>query len=177
MSEMATIARPYAKAAFDLAVEKDELDQWSQMLTFAAEVARNDAIKPLLSGMHSASELAEIFISVCGKQLNEFGQNLIKIMAENKRLSVMPEVATQFITLRLEHEKQVDVDVISAVTLDKAQLDAIKSKMETRLERKVKLNFSVDKTLIAGVVIRAGDLIIDNSMSQRIRRLSDTLQS
>ena len=65
----------------DLAVEKSELDQWSQMLTFAAEVARNDTIKTFLNGMHPAQELAEIFISVCGDELNEFGQNLIKIMA------------------------------------------------------------------------------------------------
>lgn len=177
MSEIATIARPYAKAAFDLAVEKGELDQWSQMLAFAAEVARNDTIKTFLNGMHSASELAEIFISVCGEQLNEFGQNLIKVMAENKRLTALPEVSIQFMELRHEHEKQIDVDVISAVELEKAQLDAIASKMEARLERKVKLNCSVDETLVAGVVIRAGDLVIDNSVSGRVRRLSETLQS
>lgn len=177
MSEMVTIARPYAKAAFDLAVEKGDLDQWSQMLTFAAEVARNDTIKLLLEGNHSSNELAEIFISVCGKQLNEFGQNLIKIMAESKRLSVLPEVALQFMVLRCEHEKWIDVDVISAVALDDAQQKAIASKLETRLERKVKLSCSVDETLVAGVVIRAGDLIIDNSLSGRIHRLSESLQS
>lgn len=177
MSEMVTIARPYAKAAFDFAVEKGELDQWSQMLTFAAEVARNESVKRFLNGVYSASELTEIFISVCGDQLNEFGQNLIKIMAENKRLSALPEVLTQFMALRYEYEKQIDVDVISAVVLDKMQLDAISSKLEARLKRKVKLNCSVDETLVAGVVIRAGDLVIDNSISGRIRRLNETLQS
>ena len=177
MSEMVTIARPYAKAAFDLAVDKGELDQWSQMLTFAAEVARNDTIKTILAGTHSASELAEIFISVCGKQLNEFGQNLIKIMAENNRLTVLPAVAAEFMVFRHEYEKQIDVNVISAVVLTKEQQAAIASKMEARLERKVKLSCSVDETLLAGIIIRAGDLIIDNSVSGRIHRLSETLQS
>ncbi|KXF81164.1 F0F1 ATP synthase subunit delta [Enterovibrio coralii] len=177
MSELTTIARPYAKAAFDLAVEKSELDQWSEMLTFAAEVARNETIEDFLGGMHSAEKLTEIFLSVCGEQLNEYGQNLIKVMAENGRLKALPDVCAQFMVLRHDYEKQVDVDVVSAVALDEAQLDAIASKLEARLERKVKLNCSVDETLVAGVVIRAGDLVIDNSVSGRMRRLSDALQS
>ncbi|WP_407331794.1 F0F1 ATP synthase subunit delta [Enterovibrio sp. 27052020O] len=177
MSELTTIARPYAKAAFDLAVEKSELDQWSEMLTFAAEVARNETIDDYIGGMHSAEKLTEIFISVCGEQLNELGQNLIKVMAENGRLTALPEVCIQFLALRQDYEKQIDVDVFSAIALDEAQLDAISSKLEARLERKVKLNCSVDETLVAGVVIRAGDLVIDNSVSGRIRRLSDALQS
>lgn len=177
MSDMATIARPYAKAAFDLAVEKNALDQWSEMLIFAAEVARNATIADFIDGMHSAEKLTEIFLSVCGEQLNEFGQNLIKVMAENGRLKALPDVCNQFMALRHEHEKQIDVDVMSAVALDETQLDAISRKLENRLERKVKLNCSVDETLIAGVIIRAGDLVIDNSVSGRIRRLSDALQS
>ena len=117
MSEMATIARPYAKAVFDLAVEKGEFDQWSSMLAFAAEVARNDAIKTFLGGQHSAKELTEVFASVCGDELNEYGLNLIKIMAENGRLAALPEVCHQFMALYYDFEKCIDVDVISAVVL------------------------------------------------------------
>ncbi|RXJ72178.1 F0F1 ATP synthase subunit delta [Veronia nyctiphanis] len=177
MSELTTIARPYAKAAFDLAVEQNELDQWSEMLAFSAEVTRNETIADLLSGSVTADKLANIFVSVSGDQLNEKGQNLIKVLADNGRLKALPEVCTQFMALRREHEKQVDVEVLSAVVLEQAQLDAITVKLEARLERKVKLNCSVDETLVAGVVIRAGDLVIDNSVSGRIRRLSDALQS
>lgn len=177
MSELTTIARPYAKAAFDLAVEKDQLDQWSNMLFFAAEVSRNDTMKDFLNGMHSAEKLAEMFISVCGDVLNDLGQNLIKVMAENGRLTALPEVWTQFMNLRSEFEKHMDVEVISAIALDETQQDVIVSKLETRLARKVKLNCSVDATLIAGVIIRAGDLIIDNSVNGRIRRLNDALLS
>ncbi|MDO6707717.1 MULTISPECIES: F0F1 ATP synthase subunit delta [unclassified Photobacterium] len=177
MSELTTIARPYAKAAFDYAVEKGELTQWSEMLTFAAEVANNDTIQDILDGGYAADKLVEVFISVCGEQLNEAGQNLIKVMAENGRLKALPAVCTQFLFLKDELEKTIDATVTSAVALDEGQLSAISKKLEERLARKVKLNCSVDETLIAGVVIRAGDLVIDQSVRGKLARLNDTLQS
>ncbi|ELR64199.1 ATP synthase delta chain [Photobacterium marinum] len=177
MSEMTTIARPYAKAAFDFAVENGELAQWAEMLAFTAEVAKNDTIKDILDGGFAADKLTEIFLSVCGEQLNEFGQNLVKVMAENGRLKVLPAVCDEFLLLKSEHEKTIDAFVTSSVALDDSQLEAISTKLEERLERKVKLNCSVDETLIAGVVIRAGDLIIDNSVRGKLNRLSDALQS
>ncbi|MGF1683420.1 F0F1 ATP synthase subunit delta [Photobacterium minamisatsumaniensis] len=177
MSDMTTIARPYAKAAFDLAVEQGELVQWAEMLTFAAEVANNETVQDILDSGYAADKLTEIFVSVCGEQLNEFGQNLLKVMAENGRLKALPAVCDGFMLLKSEHEKTIDAEVTSAVALDDSQLDAISTKLAKRLDRKVKLNCSVDETLIAGVVIRAGDLVIDNSVRGKLDRLSDTLQS
>ncbi|MGF1739228.1 F0F1 ATP synthase subunit delta [Photobacterium satsumensis] len=177
MSDMTTIARPYAKAAFDLAVEKGELAQWAEMLSFAAEVTRNETIQDILDSGYAANKLTEIFLSVCGEQLNEAGQNLIKVMAENGRLKALPAVCSEFLLLKSELEKTIDATVTSAVALDDSQLAAISKKLEQRLSRKVKLNCSVDETLIAGVVIRAGDLVIDNSVRGKLDRLSDTLQS
>ena len=177
MSDMTTIARPYAKAAFDLAVESGELAQWAEMLTFAAEVTRNETIQDILDSGYAADKLTEIFLSVCGEQLNETGQNLIKVMAENGRLKALPAVCDEFLLLKSELEKTIDAAVVSAVELDDSQLEAISAKLEQRLSRKVKLNCSVDETLIAGVVIRAGDLVIDNSVRGKLDRLSDTLQS
>ena len=177
MSDLTTIARPYAKAAFDFAVEKGELSQWAEMLTFAAEVTRNETIQDILDSGYAADKLTEIFLSVCGEQLNETGQNLIKVMAENGRLKALPAVCDEFLLLKSELEKTIDAAVVSAVELDDSQLEAISAKLEQRLSRKVKLNCSVDETLIAGVVIRAGDLVIDNSVRGKLDRLSDTLQS
>jgi F-type H+-transporting ATPase subunit delta len=177
MSDLTTIARPYAKAAFDFAVEKDALDQWGQMLSFAAEVANNEQIKELVSGSVSAEKLAEIFVAVCGEQVDEHGQNLIKVMAENGRLAAIPDVSEQFFALKQEHEKEIDVEVISATELSDEQLANISSKLEQRLERKVKLNCSVEEALLGGVIIRAGDLVIDDSARGRLNRLSDALQS
>ena len=177
MSDLTTIARPYAKAAFDFAVEKSQLDQWGQMLSFAAEVAKNTQMKELLTGSVSAEKLVEVFVAVCGDQVDSYGQNLIKVMAENGRLVALPDVCEQFFALKKEHEKEVDVDVISAGELSQEQLANIGGKLEQRLERKVKLNCSVDETLLGGVIIRAGDLVIDDSARGRLNRLSDALQS
>lgn len=177
MSDLTTIARPYAKAAFDFAVDKGQLDQWGQMLSFAAEVANNEQMKELLTGSISADKLAEIFVAVCGEQVDAHGQNLLKVMAENGRLTALPDVSEQFMALKKEHEKEIDVEVISASELSDEQLANISSKLEQRLERKVKLNCSVDEALLGGVIIRAGDLVIDNSARGRLNRLSDALQS
>lgn len=177
MSDLTTIARPYAKAAFDFAVEKDQLDQWGQMLSFAAEVANNEQMTELLTSSFSAEKMAEIFVAVCGDQVDANGQNLLKVMAENGRLTALPDVCEQFFILKKEHEKEVDVEVISASELSDEQLANIGSKLEVRLERKVKLNCSVDETLLGGVIIRAGDLVIDDSARGRLNRLSDALQS
>ena len=177
MSDLTTIARPYAKAAFDFAVEKDALDQWGQMLTFAAEVAKNDDVADLLDGSMTAEKLSELFIAICGEQFDEYGQNLIKVLAQNGRLKALPEVCSGYFALKREHEKEIEVDVISATNLSEEQQADISSKLEKRLERKVKLNCSIDETLLGGVIIRAGDLVIDNSARGRLNRLSDALQS
>lgn len=177
MSDLTTIARPYAKAAFDFAVEKGALGQWGQMLSFAAEVAKNEQMHELLTGSVSADKLAEVFVAVCGDQVDAHGQNLLKVMAQNGRLAALPDVCEQFFALKKEHEKEVDVEVISASDLSDEQLAGISSKLEQRLERKVKLNCSVDEALLGGVIIRAGDLVIDDSARGRLNRLSDALQS
>jgi F-type H+-transporting ATPase subunit delta len=177
MADMTTIARPYAKAAFDFAVERDQLDQWDQMLSFAAEVANNEQIHELLTSSLSADKMADLFVSICGDQVDEFGQNLIKVMAENGRLEALPDVCAEFLLLKQEHEKEITVEVTSATDLSDQQKADISSKLEARLERKVQLNCSVDEALLGGVIIRAGDLVIDNSARGRLSRLSDALQS
>ncbi|MCL9782946.1 F0F1 ATP synthase subunit delta [Vibrio sp. S4M6] len=177
MSDLTTIARPYAKAAFDFAVEKNQLDQWSQMLAFAAEVANNEKIHELLTSATSAEKLAEIVIAVCGEQFDANGQNFLKVMAENGRLLALPDVFEAFLTLKREHENEVDVELISATELNEEQKADISKRLAERLERKIQLNCSVDSALIAGVIIRAGDLVIDNSARGRLTRLGDALMS
>ncbi|HEJ9668533.1 TPA: F0F1 ATP synthase subunit delta [Proteus mirabilis] len=177
MSEIATVARPYAKAAFDFAVENQAVDKWQFMLAFTAEVARNEQVTELLSGSLASEKLADIFIDLCGDQIDEHAQNLIRVMAENDRLSTLPEVLSQFIQLRAVLESTVDVEVTSAIELTKQQLANISAAMEKRLSRKVKLNCKIDKSVIAGMIIRAGDLVIDGSVRGRLERLTDVLQS
>ncbi|QNP21630.1 F0F1 ATP synthase subunit delta [Providencia rettgeri] len=177
MSEIATVARPYAKAAFDFAVENQAVAKWQEMLAFTAEVTRNEQVGELLSGSIAPETLAKTFISVCGDEIDEHVQNLIRVMADNGRLTTLPEVLTQFIQLRDSLELTIEVDVISANELSEQQSAKISAAMEKRLSRKVKLNCKIDKSVIAGVIIRAGDLVIDGSIRGRLERLTDVLQS
>ncbi|ELY3782512.1 F0F1 ATP synthase subunit delta [Cronobacter sakazakii] len=177
MSEFVTVARPYAKAAFDFAVEHQSLDRWQDMLAFAAEVAKNEQMAELLSGALAPETLAESFIAICGDQLDANGQNLIRVMAENGRLKVLPDVLEQFIQLRAALEVTVEVEVTSASALSDEQLAKISAAMEKRLSRKVKLNCKIDKSVMAGVIIRSGDTVIDGSVRGRLERLADVLQS
>ena len=177
MSEFITVARPYAKAAFDFAVEHQSIDRWQDMLTFAAEVTKNEQMAELLSGALAPETLAESFIAVCGEQLDESGQNLIRVMAENNRLNALPDVLEQFIHLRAASEAISEVEVTSANALSDEQLTKISAAMEKRLSRKVKLNCKIDKSVMAGVIIRAGDRVIDGSERGHLERLADVLQS
>ncbi|MFP3019357.1 MAG: F0F1 ATP synthase subunit delta [Arsenophonus sp.] len=177
MSEITTISRPYAKAAFEFAVENQCVDNWQNMLSFIAEMTYNQEIGKLISSSISPKILAKTFIMICGDKINEYVKNLIYIMSEYKRLSILPEVLKQFIQLRAFLEGAIDISIISSTKLTERQKFKISVKMEKRLFRKVNLNYKIDNSLIAGVIIRIGDLVIDNSVRGYIERLRDVLQS
>jgi len=177
MAEMTTVARPYANAAFNYAVENQAVDQWLETLTFAAEVAKNKVVDDLLRGGTSVTASTDLFINICGDQLNENSQNFIKVLAENKRLIALPEILVMFLELKAEYEKEIEVEVTSATDLSQQQQQEISDSLEKRLARKVKLNCSVDADLIAGFVVQAGDLVIDGSFKSKLNRLADTLQA
>lgn len=175
MSELTTIARPYAKAAFDFAVEKSAVEKWTEMLGFAAEIAKNEQIQAFLNSSFSAQKVADTVISICGEQLDESGKNLIRLMAENKRLTVLPAVFEQFQSFVEDYNATTEVQVISAQPLNATQTEKITAAMEKRLSRKVRLNCSVDSSLIAGVIIRTEDFVIDGSSRGQLARLADEL--
>ena len=177
MSELTTVARPYAKAAFDFAIEANAVDTWLSMLAFAAEVSENETMTSYLSGGASVDQATDLFLKVCEDQLNGNAQNLIKVMAENQRLLVLPQVFTQFSELKAEYEQEIAVDVKSAVKLKAADKKAISAALEKRLARKVKLNCVVDANVVSGLLIKAGDMVIDGSVRGKLNRLATTMQS
>lgn len=177
MSELTTVARPYAKAAFDYAVEANAVDNWLEMLVFAAEVSNNETMTSYLSGGASVEQAQELFLNVCNDQLDSNGQNLIKVMAENERLLVLPQVASLFSELKAEYEKEISVDVTSAVELTAEQQTTLGAALEKRLARKVKLNCFVDANVVSGLLIKAGDMVIDGSIRGKLNRLATTMQS
>jgi F-type H+-transporting ATPase subunit delta len=176
MSELTTIARPYAKAAFEFAVEKNAVADWNNMLEFAAQVANNKQVTSYIASKAS-EEQAEIFISVCAEQINEYGQNLIKVLAENGRLVALPAVAHLFTEFKAEYDKEIDVDIISATALAEDQQANLVAALEKRFSRKIKLNCSVDENLVGGLIVKAGDNVIDGSIRGKLDRLATTLQS
>lgn len=181
MSELTTIARPYAKAAFDFAVEQSEqnksaVEKWINMLAFLAELIHHDKVQLYLTSSNSTLKLADTVISICGEQLDQYGQNLVRLMAENKRLNALPAVFNEFKSYVEEYNSIAQVEVISAQPLNDAQQQKIVIAMEKRLARKVKLNCRIDSSLIAGAIIRTNDFVIDGSSRGQINRLANELQ-
>lgn len=177
MSELTTVARPYAKAAFEFAVEAKAIDSWLTQLTFAAEVAKDETIKGFLSGGTSVEQVQTLFLNVCGEQVDSNGQNFLKVMAENERLLVLPQVLEQFIALKADFDQEVAVDVTSAVEVTAEQKTKLSAALEKRLARKVKLNCTVDASIVSGLIIQAGDMVIDGSIKGKLSRLATSLQS
>ena len=147
------------------------------MLVFAGAVANNDDMHQLMTGAVAAEQLAEIFINVCGEQLDEHGQNFIKVLAENKRLVALPAISELFNALKADYDKEIEVVLTSASALSDSQTAEISASLEKRLARKVKLNCNVDPALVAGFVVKAGDTVIDGSVKSKLNRLADALQA
>lgn len=177
MSEYTTVARPYARAAFTYAVEHNTIEQWQQMLSFVSQVAAHEDINRFLKSTTHVGTTVEVFLGVCAGHIDEKGQNFIKIMAENHRLPALPEVSRLFEALKDDYEKEIVVDVTSATDLSSSEADKIKAALEQRLVRKVKLNCSVDPSTMGGLLIQAGDMVIDGTVRSKLSRLATTLQA
>jgi F-type H+-transporting ATPase subunit delta len=176
VAERATIARPYAKAAFQYARDANAFAAWSRGLAAAAEIVADPRVAPLSkSPQWSAADLAGLIIGVAGPDLDAGMQNFVRVLAENHRLLLLPEIAAHYEALRSAVENTVDVDVISAVPLDAAQSDKLERALGKRLKRQVRMRTSVDATLLGGAVVRAGDLVIDGSLKGRLERLATEL--
>ena len=178
MAELTTIARPYAKAAFETADAKGQLAEWSAMLSVAAVVATDDdMVKVLQHPALTSEQKAETFVDVCGGKLSDEAVNLVKTMAENKRLTVLPQVAVTFEQLKSEKEKSVDVSIITAFALTGDQEQQLSQVLGAKLSRDIKVSSSVDKDLLGGAIIRAGNLIIDGSVRGKIAKLAEAMNS
>ena len=173
MAEKSTIARPYAEAVFALAKEQSQLKQWSDMLQAASVVAMNDDMQAMISNTNvDKGQLANLILDVCGSKFSTEGKNLIKLLAENRRLPMLAEIAAQYEELRAEEEKTIDAEVIAPFEVSAAQQKQIAEKLKARLGREVSLSCSVDSTLLGGAIIKAGDLVIDGSTKGQIQKLS-----
>jgi len=176
MAEKSTIARPYAQAAFDLAQQQGKLKEWSEMLQWLAAVAADDAAMDLVANPEVSQDAKiKLFTDVCADKLNDHGKSMLTVLAENKRLTVLPEIAQQFEEQRAEAEKTVEAEVTTPYPLSDEQQQAMIAALKNRLGREVTLVNKTDESLIGGAIIRAGDLVIDASVTGQLERLTNTL--
>ncbi|MDH5190734.1 MAG: F0F1 ATP synthase subunit delta [Gammaproteobacteria bacterium] len=177
MAEKATIARPYAQAAFELARDSQSLKQWSEMLAIGALVASDKNMVSVISNPRMlTADTAGIVIDVCGDNLNEEGKNFVRLLAENHRLGVLPEIATLFEKLRADHERSQEAIMISAFPVSDAQRDKVAAVLKARLGREITLRCETNSALLGGAIIKAGDLVIDGSARGSLEKLANNLR-
>ena len=176
MAERATVARPYARAAFAYARDNGKLDAWSRWLGTARAVVESAEYQALQSspGIRT-QQLVELIAGVCGDALDANGRALLDLLAENDRVDFLPEIAEHYEELKSQGENVADVEIVSAVPLSDAQRERLSSALRTRLRRDVRLHCSVDPKLIGGAVVRSGDLLIDGSLAAKLERLGTAL--
>lgn len=178
MAELSTIARPYAKAAFEYAEATSTLNEWSSMLTTASAVSQQEAVQKLLASPAVTTEAqSQMFIEVCGDTVDAGGENFIKILAENKRLGVLPMICELFEAQKANLEQTVNVEITTAFALDSASEKDLAEVLRKKLACQVDVQSHIDSQLIGGVVIRTGDLVIDGSVRGRLAKLAEAMNS
>lgn len=175
MAEKTTIARPYADAIFELAKQKGDLNGWSKTMELLAAISSNEDMAAVIANPDMGEHVIGLFQDIAGNKLDDSGLNLVKLCAENGRLDVLPEVAAIFELLKAEEESTVVAEVTSAFALNDEQKSNIAATLKKRLEREVTIVETVDDSLIGGVIIRAGDLVIDGSAATRLDTLGNAL--
>ena len=174
MLEKATIARPYAEAAFAQALEEGKLVDWSQMLSMLKVVISDANMRTVINNPKLSNEqLCDFIIDVCGNALSQTGKNFVRILVNSERIALAGEIFALFEQKRAAAEGISEVDVITAYPLDDAQVKSISDAISKRLSKKVDINTEEDKDLIGGVVIRAGDSVIDASLRGRLKELNN----
>lgn len=176
MTDFTTAARPYAKAVYDIASQSGALDSWSDALTNLANVINDVQMRELLSSPDKGKhEKGDLIIQIMGSNVNQQQQNLVKLMAENGRLELMSDVLMQFEVARAKAENKIDAEVVSAFELTTAQTDELIKTLKNKLGCEITLTTTIDASLIGGVVIKAGDTIIDASMKSQLDSLALSL--
>ena len=176
MAELATLARPYANAVFDLARERGQLDRWARQLAILAELSQVPRVwalveSPALPDEAKAHQLAEL----AGADLDEAGRGLVHALAVNKRLPLLPEIRRQFDALKAEADKTLAVEITAATPLTAVDLERFEKALTQRFEQRVEMTSNVDPALLGGAVIRAGDTVFDGSVRGKLDKLAESL--
>lgn len=173
MADKSTIARPYARAAFEEAKTSKRLGEWAQALETGAIVVQDERVQNLLGNPHVLpGQLSQLVADIAGPKLNAHGHNFVQTLADNRRLAYLPEISKIFNELKDAEEGVVDVTVTSAAPLDEQQQRTLGAALAKKLKREVRLHCASDPALIGGAVLKAGDLVIDGSLRTRLEQIA-----
>lgn len=178
MANLSKIARPYAKAIFELARQKGDLQAWSDSLQLLGAIASDPAVIGLMKDpKYPKEKLDELFLSVQPNALNEDSKNLIHVLGRFHRLSCLPDIASIYEIYRAQAEQVIKVTFLSAVPLDASYQQVVRARLSKRFKREIELDCHIDPTLIGGAIIRIGDEVIDGSVRGRLLSLKENLMS
>lgn len=176
MANNASIARPYAKAVFDLAQETGSFESWSAALAQLALIGNDDSFGALVSDPRvDASNITDLLVDLSKDTLPEGGANLVKLLVQNDRLDSLSDIEQQFGELVAKAQASVNAEVITAMALTEDQKSSLTSALEARLGLKVAIEETIDAGLVGGAIVKAGDLVIDGSARGRIEKLTTAL--
>lgn len=178
MAEAITVARPYAEAVYKLAIANDSLAQWSKMLQLAAAIAEDAQMKLLIgSPVISAKQLGELFLEIGRNKFNTEARNLVMLLAENKRVTVLSQISQLFEQLKAQHEGVLEARIVSAFAMESKQLKKLIDDLEQKFKRKIEAQVSVDPELIGGIKVEIGDEILDASVRGKLEAMAVALKS
>ena len=176
MAELRTLARPYAKAAFQAASESDSLQFWADQLVLLGSISVDPKVVDAItsSTLDAASQVSTL-VDLVGSDLSGAVNNFLHILAENKRLLLLPSVAELFVELKANLERSVEVNISTAFALDDTTETKLTQALKEKLQRDIQVHTNVDKSLLGGVVVRAGDIVIDGSVKGRLAKLAEAM--
>lgn len=179
MAENLTLARPYARAVFELANGKGAFDAWSKTLGVLAALSADAGVQAMFTSPKAAPAVrAEVLTELAAKagtKLDQQARNFVQLLAENRRLTLLPEIAADYERLRAEAENTLEVELVAAMPVPAEEQKRLSDALHKKLGRKITLKYVEDKTLIGGAVLRAGDLVIDGSVREKLGRLTASL--
>lgn len=178
MAELATIARPYAEAAFGLARDEQALPAWSDMLKFASSIVADDRVAKALDNPRLDSGAKEaLLLSIAGDRFNEPARNFIRLLVESDRVTLLPQIAAMFETLKDDAESTAKATIESAFALTDAQLAEMQQALEKRFGRKIETTVSVNPDLIGGARVTVGDAVLDGSVQAKLAAMHAQLRA
>ncbi|MDD4913827.1 MAG: F0F1 ATP synthase subunit delta [Methylococcales bacterium] len=176
MAELSTLARPYATAAFKRAKQTDSVAAWSEALQFLSTLGQDKDLLAIVRNPRAGKEnVSKLLFDICGEHIDGEAKNLLKLLIENGKVELLPTISTLYEELRADDEGYVNVELYSAFPLTKVEQSKYNAMLEKQLQKKVKAVVSVDKSLLGGILAKAGDKVIDGSIKGQIHQLAKRL--